>query len=56
MKIKLGPVEIEQDPIKDELLYNEYKESPKIVEKYLVEITFGDCGNASSCIPLDCSR
>lgn len=37
MKIKLGPVEIEQDPIKDELLYNEYKESPKIVEKYLVE-------------------
>lgn len=28
----------------------------QVLEKYLVEITFGDCGNASSCIPLDCSR
>ena len=37
MRIKLGPVEIEQDPIKDDLLYNEYKESPKTVEKYLEE-------------------
>lgn len=32
MKIKLGPVEIEQDGLKDEVLYNEYKESPKTVE------------------------
>ena len=32
MRIKLGPVEIEQDPIKDDVLYNEYKESPKTVE------------------------
>ncbi len=37
MKIKLGPVEIEQDGLKDEVLYNEYKESPKTVEKYLDE-------------------
>ena len=37
MKIKLGPVEIEQDGLKDEVLYNEYKESPKTVEKYLGE-------------------
>ena len=37
MRIKLGPVEIEQDPIKDDVLYNEYKESPKTVEKYLAE-------------------
>ena len=37
MKVKIGPVEIEQDAIKDEILYNEYKESPKTVEKYLAE-------------------
>ena len=37
MKIKLGPVEIEQDGLKDEVLYNEYKESPKTVEKYIGE-------------------
>ena len=37
MKIKIGPVEIEQDSLKDEILYNEYKKSPKDVEKYLVE-------------------
>lgn len=37
MKIKLGPVEIEQDPIKDELFFDEYKKSPKAVEKYLEE-------------------
>ena len=37
MRIKIGPVEIEQDSIKDEILFNEYKESPKNVEKYLVE-------------------
>ncbi|MBP5444253.1 MAG: DUF2156 domain-containing protein [Treponema sp.] len=28
----------------------------QVLEKYLVEITFGDCVHASSCIPLDCSR
>ena len=37
MKIKIGPVELEQDPIKDEVLFNDYKESPKTVEKYLAE-------------------
>ena len=37
MKIKIGPVEIEQDSLKDEILFNEYKQSPKDVEKYLVE-------------------
>ena len=35
MKIKIGPIEVEQDAIKDEVLYNEYKQSPKDVEKYL---------------------
>lgn len=28
----------------------------QVLEKYLVEITFGGCVHASSCIPLDCSR
>ena len=37
MKLKIGPVEIEQDSIKDEILFNEFKESPKEVEKYLLE-------------------
>ena len=37
MKIKIGPVEIEQDSIKDEVLFAYYKESPKEVEKFLVE-------------------
>ena len=37
MKIKIGPVEVEQDPIKDEVLFGHYKESPKEVEKYLDE-------------------
>ena len=37
MKIKIGPIEIEQDSLKDEILYSEYKKSPKDVEKYLVE-------------------
>ena len=37
MKIKLGPVEIEQDSLKDEVLYSEFKKSPKEVEKYLAE-------------------
>ena len=37
MKIKLGPVEVEQDAIKDETLYEEYKKSPKEVEKYLAQ-------------------
>ncbi len=37
MKLKIGPIEIEQDSIKDDLLFNEYKKSPKEVEKYLLE-------------------
>ena len=37
MKIRIGPVEVEQNPIQDETLFNEYKESPEVVEKYLVE-------------------
>lgn len=37
MKIKLGPLEVEQDALKDEILYPEYKESPEKVEKYLAE-------------------
>ncbi len=37
MKLKIGPVEIEQDSIKDDILFNEFKESPKEVEKYLLE-------------------
>ena len=37
MKLKIGPVEIEQEAIKDEVLFNEFKESPKMVEKYLDE-------------------
>ena len=37
MKLKIGPVEIEQDSIKDEILFNEFMESPKEVEKYLLE-------------------
>lgn len=37
MKIKIGPVEVEQDPIKDELLFPEYKESAKLVDRYLSE-------------------
>ena len=37
MKLKIGPVEIEQDSIKDEILFNEFKESPNEVEKYLLE-------------------
>ena len=37
MKIKIGPVEVEQDPIKDEVLYDKYKKDPKEVQKYLVE-------------------
>ena len=37
MKIKFGPVEFEQDALKDEILLEEYKKSPKEVEKYLKE-------------------
>lgn len=37
MKIKLGPIEIEQESLSDEILLNEYKKSKKDVEKYLEE-------------------
>ena len=37
MKIKLGPIEVEQDVIKDESLFEVYKDSPKDVEKYFEE-------------------
>lgn len=37
MKIKIGPIEVEQDALKDEVLFNEYKNSPKEFEKYLNE-------------------
>ncbi|MBP3891672.1 MAG: hypothetical protein J6D29_05815 [Solobacterium sp.] len=37
MKIKIGPVEVEQDEINDATLFDKYQESPKEVEKYLVE-------------------
>lgn len=37
MKIKLGPIEIEQESLSDELLLNEYKKSKEDVEKYLEE-------------------
>ena len=37
MKLKIGPVEIEQEAMKDDVLFNEFKESPKLVGKYLEE-------------------
>ena len=37
MKIKIGPVEVEQDSINDEVLFDRYKKEPKEVQKYLVE-------------------
>ena len=37
MKIKLGPIEIEQESLSDELLLNEYKKSKEDVEEYLEE-------------------
>ena len=37
MKVKIGPVEIEQDSIKDEVLFEKYKKDPKHVQKYLEE-------------------
>ena len=37
MKIKIGPVEVEQDSIKDEVLFDRYIKEPKEVQKYLAE-------------------
>ena len=37
MKIKLGPIEIEQESVSDEILLNEFKKSKKDVEEYLEE-------------------
>lgn len=37
MKLKIGPIEIDHDPIKDEVLFAAFKESPKDVDKYLAE-------------------
>ena len=37
MKIKIGPIEVEQDVVKDEALFEVYKNSPKDVEKYFEE-------------------
>lgn len=37
MKIKIGPIEIEQESVADNVLFEEYKKSEKDVTKYLEE-------------------